>query len=131
MCQANLNKQLYTLHWFKKVATIPTGGSFGERALIKNEDRAATVVCSEDCSFATLSRIDYNWIIGAAKRRELKMMVEMLRQFRIFESLRNSSLEKIQYLLKKITYRRGHMLYQQDVSVVDGIYLVVSVEFEI
>lgn len=112
MCQANLNKQLYTLHWFKKVATIPTGGSFGERALIKNEDRAATVVCSEDCSFATLSRIDYNWIIGAAKRRELKMMVEMLRQFRIFESLRNSSLEKIQYLLKKITYRRGHMLYQ-------------------
>jgi len=111
LCQANLNGRLYTLHWFKKVASIAAGGSFGERALIKNEDRAATIICSENCSFATLSRMDYNWIIGSAKRRELKSMVEMLKQFRIFENLRNSSLEKIQYLLKKITYHRGHTLY--------------------
>ena len=79
LCQANLNGQLYTLFWFKKVASIPAGGSFGERALIKNEDRAATIICSEDCTFATLSRIDYNWIIGSAKRRELKQMAEMLK----------------------------------------------------
>lgn len=75
----NHNKNAICLHWFKKVASIPAGGSFGERSLIKNEDRAATIVCSENCSFATLSRKDYNWIIGAAKKRELKAMVELLK----------------------------------------------------
>ena len=66
------HKKTLTLHWFKTVAKIPMGGSFGERALIKNEDRAASIICSKNCSFATLSRKDYNTIIGAAQKRELK-----------------------------------------------------------
>ena len=56
--------------WFRKATQLEPGGSFGERALIKNEDRAATCICSKDASFATLSRTDYNWIIGLAHRKD-------------------------------------------------------------
>jgi CRP-like cAMP-binding protein len=58
------NQNPLQLYVFKKVQSIKEGGSFGERALIKNETRAASCICSEDCTFATLSRADYNWIIG-------------------------------------------------------------------
>ena len=44
--------------------TIEKGGSFGERALIKNENRAATIFCLEDSFFAVLTRSDYMMIIG-------------------------------------------------------------------
>lgn len=53
-----------SLVWFKTVQTMKGGESFGERALLKHEARAATIYCSSDCIFATLSRIDYNKIIG-------------------------------------------------------------------
>lgn len=53
-----------TLFWFKKATQIDSGSSFGERALIKNDHRAATIICSQDCTFATLSRANYNLIMG-------------------------------------------------------------------
>ena len=57
---------------FKTVGTIKSGGSFGERALIRNETRAATIKCKTNCSFATLSRIDFNFVLGMAQKREMK-----------------------------------------------------------
>ena len=77
-------KKTITLTWFKTVDKLPAGSAFGERALLKNEDRAATIVCSKDCTFATLHRKDYNSIIGAAVKRELKQKVDFLRGFRMF-----------------------------------------------
>ena len=78
------NKKTVTLSWFKTVQKLPAGASFGERALLKNEDRAATIVCSKDTTFATLHRRDYNAIIGAAQKKELKEKVDFLRGFRMF-----------------------------------------------
>jgi len=89
------HKPSITLNWFKTVQTLRTGASFGERALIKNEDRAATIVCSKNSCFATLHRKDYNAIIGASQKRELKEKVEILKNFRIFSQLRTNVLEKI------------------------------------
>ena len=100
-------KKTVTLHWFKTVEKLPAGSSFGERALIKNEDRAATIVCSKDCSFATLHRKDYNNIIGAAVKREMKQKVDFLRNFRMFSQLRTNIIEKIHYFMKSKTFQRG------------------------
>jgi hypothetical protein len=41
---------------FKTVHVINSGGSFGERALVRNEDRAASIVGTQKCKFATLDR---------------------------------------------------------------------------
>ncbi len=97
--------------WFRKATQVEPGGSFGERALIKNEDRAATCICSNDSSFATLTRTDYNWIIGLAHRRELRTNVELLKNFRILSDVRNSSLEKIYYFMKRKKFKRAQHLF--------------------
>lgn len=81
------------------MSKIGAGESFGERALLKYEARAATVYCSQNCIFATLSRNDYNKIIGQAKKRELKLMCDYFRQFRILSNLRAAVLERIQYYM--------------------------------
>ena len=49
---------------YKVVFRGSAGYSFGELALLKNEGRAATIVCEKDCIFATLDRKEYNRIIG-------------------------------------------------------------------
>jgi len=96
-----------TLVWFKSVAKLSNGASFGERALIKNEERAATIICSQNCSFATLHRKDYNWIIGSSMKRQLKNTVEFFRNFRIFSNLRTNVIEKIHYYMKPKEFFRG------------------------
>lgn len=53
-----------TLMLFKIIARISKGFSFGELALLSNEGRAGTVICAENCVFATLARKDYIWTIG-------------------------------------------------------------------
>jgi hypothetical protein len=63
--------------------------------LIKNEERAATILCSKHTTFATLSRKDYDSTIGVAQKKEMKERVDMLRGFRLFSQLRTNVLEKI------------------------------------
>ena len=58
------SRSTITLTWFKTVTKLHAGQSFGELALLKNDGRAATILCATKCSFATLHRKDYIWIIG-------------------------------------------------------------------
>ena len=44
----------FTVNRFKEVARLTEGCSFGELALLKNEGRAATIICSKKTRFATL-----------------------------------------------------------------------------
>ena len=74
---------------FKTVGQIKTGQYFGERALLSLEDRAATVVCSTPCKFVTLSKLDYNIVLKVIQKQEMKEMVLFLRNFSIFEKIRN------------------------------------------
>ena len=89
------SRSTITLTWFKTVTKLHAGQSFGELALLKNDGRAATILCATKCSFATLHRKDYIWIIGQEEKRKLKQIVEFLRGFRIFSSLRSNIIEKI------------------------------------
>ena len=74
---------------FKTVGQITSGKSFGERALLSNEDRAATVVCTTPCKFATLSKMDYDIVLKVIQKQEMKEMVLFLRNFSIFKKIRN------------------------------------------
>ena len=47
----------------KQVVALGDGFSFGELALLNSKPRAATIVCLEDCHFATLNRQDFDKII--------------------------------------------------------------------
>ena len=100
------NKSI-TVNRFKEVARLSDGASFGELALLKNEGRAATVVCSKMTRFATLNRKDYVWTIGQEEKRKLKQIVTFFRSFRIFSTLRANVIEKVFKYMKSTKFLRG------------------------
>ena len=69
------NKKFVTLSMFKVVGTIEAGGYFGERSLLRQEDRAATILCKTNCSFATLSHEAFTSVLQAAYTKEMKEKV--------------------------------------------------------
>ena len=46
------------------VATLEAGQSFGEMALIRNQPRLASIVCEEDCHFATLDKYHFEKVLS-------------------------------------------------------------------
>ena len=124
------NKSI-TVSRFKEVARLSDGASFGELALLKNEGRAATVVCSKMTRFATLNRRDYVWTIGQEEKRKLKQIVAFFRSFRIFSTLRANVIEKVFKYMKSKKFLRGQKVYREGVSEIDGLYFITSGEFEI
>ena len=111
---------------------MTAGQSFGELALLKNDiGRAASIICINKCSFATLARKDYIWIIGQEQKRKLKNTVEFFRRFRIFNGLRAHIIEKIFQFMKHLKFNRGQHVYAEGHSIVDGVYFITEGEFEI
>lgn len=91
-----------TIQRYKRMRTMTTGEAFGEVSIVMNQLRAGTVRCLTDCEFATLSRQDYYWSIGQAKKQQLMAEVKNLRCFRFFRSLRTNQIDKIlQTMVKK------------------------------
>lgn len=93
--------------WVRKVHTYGRGDSFGEIALLKNKARSATVICTKDTKFATLSRKTYLKILGNQQKKELKEIVKFFRNFRIFQHIKSSSIEKMRYQMVRKEFKRG------------------------
>lgn len=47
-----------------EINELHAGDKFGELALIDNKPRKATIVCKDDCDFATLDRESYKDLLG-------------------------------------------------------------------
>lgn len=126
-----MNGRQLTVNRFKEVARLQEGGSFGELALLKNDGRAASVICSKVTRFATLHRKDYVWTIGQEEKRQLKQIVQFFRGFRIFSTLRATVIEKVYMSMTKKNFIRNQTVYQEGVSKIDGLYFITNGEFEV
>ena len=60
---------LQTIPEYIELMRLGTGKSFGEKALINNALRAATVVCTRSCHFAVLNKLEYDKVL---RKIELK-----------------------------------------------------------
>lgn len=63
---------------YEEVGQLRTGQSFGEKALIENKPRAATIRCREPCFFAVLSKNDYNSSIGKMQKQQADKLIQFL-----------------------------------------------------
>ena len=70
----------------KPVAQLTPGMSFGELALIKDQPRAASILCNTDCHFAVLSKEDYMNIIGKVEAKKLDKFIDFLQEIPMFRS---------------------------------------------
>ena len=71
---------------------MSTGQTFGEQALLTGKRRAATIICSTECHFATLNKQDYQKFIGAAQMETLMKEIEFLKSCPYFSHWTNKPL---------------------------------------
>lgn len=90
------------------------GQAFGELALIKDQPRAATIKCREDCVFIVLNKYNYENIIGDMEERNLIMKANFLESLDLFSKLRRPQIESLTYYFQILNYTQNHVLYQEN-----------------
>jgi cAMP-dependent protein kinase regulator len=110
----------------REIKQLESGGAFGEKAILEEKPRTATVrVCSDTCSMGVLHKDDYMRIIGQTFKNQVCSIVNSLKQFEIFKSLADLTLKKIYYYTQEVNLAPGNFLYKQG-QPVSGVYFVVE-----
>ena len=106
------------------------GASFGELALIHLKPRAATIICKEDCYFATLDRQGYDKVLKRIHQNQLNANVKFLQSIPFFARWTKVSVAKFSYLFEKLSFKRNQIVYKEG-DLCTHVYLVLSGEFEV
>ncbi|CAG9316510.1 unnamed protein product [Blepharisma stoltei] len=96
-----------------EVATLEAGSAFGELALLKNQPRAASIICTEDCHFATLSKEPYLRILGKLTAQKLDELVSFLSKLPVFSSWTAKSLVNLSYYFTQVKFTRNQVIYSE------------------
>lgn len=90
--------------FFEEIATLKSGQSFGELALIQNKPRAATIFCKSDCYFASIDKTSFNNAISKGMQKNLADNIEFLRGIPFFQGWTKNSLTK--FLLHSVEVQK-------------------------
>jgi len=115
---------------FNLLVTLKAGDSFGELALISNKPRAATIYTREDCHFAVLTRTDYLRILSRIQDLQLTAKVELLQRHPAFFAWSRSTLQRLSYFFKVVTYKRKQVLFRAG-QAANEVFLVSSGDFQL
>jgi CRP-like cAMP-binding protein len=107
----------------KEVLNVVPGMQIGELALLNNEPRAATVRTRQPCLFGYLERDEYKNVLQRAQERDIHKKLSFLKEFRFFEDVSTSKLNKLLVNMKHFKLSKGHILFREG-EVVTGIYVV-------
>mmetsp|Transcript_31922 Transcript_31922/g.54991 ORF Transcript_31922/g.54991 Transcript_31922/m.54991 type:complete len:509 (+) Transcript_31922:1417-2943(+) len=115
---------------FIKVAELGVGGSFGELALLKGGNvRNASVKCIEATTLLTLSRSDFNKILGNLEEKRLNEKVSFLSHVQCLKNLSKGALYKLSYYFTMKHFKRGDEVYKEGEES-SKVYVVVTGEFQ-
>ena len=115
---------------FSEVLVYQTGDSFGELALMKNQPRAATILCKTDCHFGVLEREGFMRIIGKIKEAKLQRKIDFLQKFSFFQHWTKSSLMRLSYHFTERVYKRKQMVFCEDDESTE-VYFITNGEFQL
>ena len=96
-----------------KAVTLPAGGSFGERALLTSEPRAATVTCVQDSDFLVISKRDYLRVLREVHEREFSQKILFLKTVRYFEDLPTKIIEDIAAKFTKKRFGSNELIVKE------------------
>lgn len=112
------------------VAQLSTGMAFGELALLKDQPRAATILCLTDCHFAVIGKSDYMKIIGKAESKILDKQIDFLKEIPYFSKWSKRKLEKLNLYFSHKKFNRKQVVFANNTPA-DFVYIVKSGEFEL
>jgi len=96
-----------------KACTYNVGGSFGERALLTSEPRAATVTCVTDSDFLVIGRRDYLRVLRDVHERESTAKISFLKTVRYFDALPGVTCEELAQKFVKKRYGRNEVIIKE------------------
>jgi cAMP-dependent protein kinase regulator len=113
-----------------KVATIQSGGSFGELALMYNAPRAATVMSAEgQCTLWALDRITFRRILMDSTFKRRRLYESFLEEVPLLSSLTKYERSKIADALDTHKYPEGTTIIKEG-DAGEAFYLLESGEAE-
>jgi cAMP-dependent protein kinase regulator len=113
-----------------KVATIQSGGSFGELALMYNAPRAATVMSAEgQCTLWALDRITFRRILMDSTFQRRRLYESFLEEVPLLSSLTKYERSKIADALDTQKYPQGTTIIKEG-DAGEAFYLLESGEAE-
>ncbi|EAS03422.2 cyclic nucleotide-binding domain protein (macronuclear) [Tetrahymena thermophila SB210] len=93
--------------------TYKPGDSFGQVFLLSNSVSEMTFVCGEDCEFLTISKQDYEELVGIQREQILRQKLEFLEKFDIFYNFTNIMLLHILELMQIQKLDKNQVIFKQ------------------
>ncbi len=96
-----------------ELQTLGEGKAFGEKALITDQPRAATIECVANCHLAVMSKHDYDKVLRKFELKQQNKMVEFLKTIPYLKHWSYKLLINFSYFLQIRTYPIGHIIYKE------------------
>jgi cAMP-dependent protein kinase regulator/cGMP-dependent protein kinase 2 len=104
---------LQTIPEYIDLMRLGGGKSFGEKALINNSLRAATVVCTRSCHFAVLNKLEYDKVLRKIELKNQNKLVSFLQQIPYLKLWTRRMLLNFSYFLNVRQFPVGHIIYKE------------------
>mmetsp|Transcript_28110 Transcript_28110/g.59885 ORF Transcript_28110/g.59885 Transcript_28110/m.59885 type:complete len:763 (-) Transcript_28110:173-2461(-) len=109
------------------VTTIPTGGSFGELALLYFAPRAATVKAKSDCIVWVIDRNNFKNILMKKDQDNIKTHIAYLKKIKILQPLKDKDFKEVGKALAEMSFNKGEVIMQEKEKG-DNMYILVEGE---
>eukprot|EP01125_Pyxidicula_operculata_P011321 TRINITY_DN3710_c0_g1_i1.p1 TRINITY_DN3710_c0_g1~~TRINITY_DN3710_c0_g1_i1.p1 ORF type:complete len:754 (+),score=158.93 TRINITY_DN3710_c0_g1_i1:48-2309(+) len=116
--------ELEVLYGEEVVATLTSGGAFGEIALMYGCPRTATVRTRTQCRLWTLDRNAFRRILMEESIRRRKLYESVLAKVPIFKSLLPYERSKVADALECVTFKDGTVIIAQGSTDTDKFYII-------
>eukprot|EP00931_Biecheleriopsis_adriatica_P121847 TRINITY_DN9690_c0_g1_i1.p1 TRINITY_DN9690_c0_g1~~TRINITY_DN9690_c0_g1_i1.p1 ORF type:complete len:831 (-),score=189.00 TRINITY_DN9690_c0_g1_i1:269-2761(-) len=93
---------------WKEVMQYKAGGFFGERALLRNEPRAASITARTECKLLRLSREEFVSMLQERDHKE-----NLIRKAKLFETMNDDQVAKLAGALERKYYQDGEKIIIQ------------------
>ena len=129
---SNYNQNQILIYSYFEINKCTQGNFFGEIALDNsNSKRTATVICSEDCLFGTLSKEAYNICLRDIQINERRNNIKSLLSFSIFYDLNYNKFQNYFFNYFKIIHVNKNDIIINQGDPIINFFFVRKGEFEI
>lgn len=115
--------------YFKRVATLEQGSSFGEIALQRRCLRTASIMTETDAEFAFLTKAEYEESLMKIANEKEEEMIDFIQNLPIFKSLSRKRVQNYILELKKVKYLQGQVVYKEQEDI-KSVFIVYKGQFD-